>query len=303
MGIISGMGDMHIRALLVGGGLAALLSGSVAFADAPIGTYYITEAFQGGFTPQTLWAMHGSNTVRTTLTFDQTNNIYVNAGPIAINGDQVALNGINGNPNRQAQTGQILSGAPNTMLTNTGVYPTNTANTETFTDGTSDGTYAYMIGRDNASANGVIYRCNLDWSNPVPVAVMRQVYDYAGITYDSVNHSFWVTANTGFGFFNLYEVTLPSSLGVVNFNNLYHGYETGSVSALAMDVDHTLWMADNDNAGRLLHYSTSGTYLGSYTPTDTFAHPFGGEIAAPEPSCLAISLASLALLSRRREGR
>lgn len=283
-----------------------LLSGTPSFAaPGPIGTYYITEGSPGGVTPQTIWAMNGNSVARTNLALNLGGFPIVNSGPIAVYGNTVATNGVYGWDDKPLeQYGEVLSGAPGLNLTDTGAYTYNHTTTENFIDGTSDGAYNYMIG-ENSSALGTIYRCNLDWSNPTPVAQMRQALDYAGITYDATNNSFWVVGNwSQFGYFILYDVTLPNTLGLANFNSIYICNQSPFVDALAMDVDHTLWVADVANPGKLLHYDTSGTYLGSFTPTNAPVHPLGGEIAAvPEPPNAMLALLPLTALCLSRTGK
>ncbi|MGC4031770.1 MAG: hypothetical protein QM754_08565 [Tepidisphaeraceae bacterium] len=243
--------------------------------------------------------MNGDTVGRTDLELNLSpGGVIVSAGPIAVYNGLVATTGNYGSDSRQAQYGQILSGAPGVTLTNTGVYPKNETTTDSFLDGTTDGTYNYMIGA-NSSAQGTIYRCGLDWSNPTPVASMGQPIDFTGITYDPVSQSLWVIGR-GSVFFSMFEVTLPSSPGRVNYLQSFAFVGSTAADALAMDVDRTLWMADLNNQGTLLHYDRSGNYLGSYTPADTFVRPLGGEIALPEPASFALLLISITQLSQRR---
>jgi len=292
---------INVLAVCLGVGLVAMMSVHGALVAGPIGTYYITQGSPGGFTPSSIWAMNGSTVGRTNLTLNLATNTFVSAGPIAVHNGLVATTGNYGWSNRQAQYGEILSGAPGVTLTSTGVYPKNHTTTESFLDGTTDGTYNYMIGQ-NSTAQGTIYRCGLDWSNPTPVAIMAANLDWTGITYDQFNSSLWVIGR-GSAFFAMFEVTLPTRFGRPNILQSFTYVGSTAASALAMDVDRTLWMADLNNFGTLLRYDTSGRYLGSFRPADTFTNPMGGEIAIPEPATALMMMMPLAYLLQRRRTR
>lgn len=292
----------HNRAFVLGSGLAMIAGMATALAQGPIGTYYVSDA--GGGFPRSIWAHENGGTVtRTAMTFDLTlgNTIVTETGPLAVYGNTVATTGHWGYTNRQAQNGEIFTRGPGGTLTTTGQITTNVTTTETFWDGTSDGTYNYMIGY-NSSAQGTIYRCNLDWSNATPVAVMGQNIGFTGITYDASDNTFFVSGIYSNGFVGLFHIALPPSVGLAQYISSSVLWETSVPNALAMDVDGTLWMTQL--GGTMMHYTKSASFLGSYTPSNPVAVPFGGEIAPPIPAPGAIALGALGgVVAMRRRRR
>ena len=75
------------------------------------------------------------------------------------------------------------------------------------------------------------------------------------------------------------------------------------MTALAMDLDHTLWATANNSPGDpgngdLYHYASDGTFLGKETPAFTLLEALGGEIAlVPESGAGAAALGVLAALA------
>lgn len=281
--------------------IAAFATGAIA-QQGPIGTYYVSDAGTGF--PRSIWAHENGSVTRTAMTFQLSPppGIITETGPLAVYGNTVATTGHYGHPVRQAQVGEIFTRGttPGSPLTSTGVFTLNNTTTETFWDGTSDGTYNYMIGY-NSSAQGTIYRCGLDWSNATPVANMGVGLSFTGITYDATDNTFWVTGLSG-GFVFLYNVTLPSNVGLVQTNRSRVLLQASTANALAMDVDNTLWFTQI--GGTMMHYGRDGSFLGSYTPSNPASVPFGGEIAPPVPTPGALSLiaacASPFAMRRRR---
>jgi hypothetical protein len=297
--------------LFLAGGLGTVVAvGSAPAASVgPIGTYYVLDASLGGVMPERLLAVHGTTSASTDMTLDFSKNVFVDAGPIAIHGNLIATTGVYGDSSRHAQTGEILSGAPGLTLTDTGVYPTNTTTTDQFIDGTTDGTYNYMIGY-GASASGTIYRAGADWSNPTPVANMGVGgFVWTGITYDPTDHSFWVlgSATARAGLYFLYQIGIPSTPGIVDRIHTTVINGDPNLDALAMDVDGTLWMTQV-GTGRMVHYTTGGTYLGDFTPDNPATRSLGAEIAmVPSPIAAAGALpllgGLLAVNCRRKKSR
>lgn len=298
---------------LVFGTLAVLWGGWASGAVlGPIGTYYVAEGSPGGLDPARIWALKDGTVARTdlALSFSNPNGLIIVApGPIATYGDKVAVNGSYGTNDRQAQTGQILSGAPGLTLTDTGVYPRNTTISTNFFDGTSDGVnYNYMI-----SDTGVIYRAGLDWSNPTQMGIIRQRLTYSGITYDRRNGTLWATGNwPEAGGFLMYNFTLPENPNdFVNLRRTVFRNGPGEtfVGALAMDLDYTFWMTDLLSPGKLLNFTEEGgwrgTFIKEYMPSDPPVRMFGGEIAGviPEPGMLGLLVPAAGVMLRRRNAR
>lgn len=254
-----------MNTLLNRAAMAALLTLAAGAAVAgPIGTYYLTDLGNGK-----LDAIQGS-------TFNANTLVYPGGeSPIAVI-PGMGLVRTTGTANGYA--GAEYSGVPGLTLTPTGTtHNFNLGNIglggDFLYDGTSDGSYNYSVG----ASTGYVFRFDLDWANPTVLFGTSMPYTFAGITYDKSNNSLWLANGATGGF---YDFSLSGTL-------LSSFATPAGLVALAMDVDHTLWAADSNNIGTIAHYATDGTYLGS----DTYAglgDAFGGEIALPEPTTLAL---------------
>jgi len=158
-------------------------------------------------------------------------------------------------------------------------------------DSTSDGSHNYLVDYNN----GTVYQTARDFTNPVALFTVN-AYN-AGITYDTVNHSLWIS-----NWYNAVAVVDYSLNGTV-----LSSFDTGHYSngALAFDpADHTLWLVNSDS-GYLEQYSTGGSLL-SIGPQVGYTH--GGEFdlggtPTPEPGTLVMlgsGVLGLAGLLRRK---
>ncbi|MBS0264515.1 MAG: hypothetical protein JSS02_21450, partial [Planctomycetes bacterium] len=156
-------------------------------------------------------------------------------------------------------------------VASTGVTRTNNFASNVF-DGTSDGTHNYTINY----LTGEVIALGLDWGGPVVSQFTTGILGDLGITYDAWHDSLWIqNFYTG----RVTEYTLQGHI-LTSFLTDSTNYNR---SALAMDVDHTLWYADF-NTNTIVHYSTAGEYLGS-SDYAGLLFAFGGEIAVvPEPT-------------------
>jgi hypothetical protein len=279
--------------------IASVVSFSFCFESTcagPIGTYYIVD---NADQPGSIYAITGTTSARTQATFDFPNPGYqALAGPLAVYGNTVATTGRKGDFGAE-QNGEIYTGAPGLTLTKVSGPTTNNTTSDLFFDGTSDGKYNFIFGF-NSSAQGTIFRCNLDWSNPTAIALMPDAVSYAGITYDSRNGSFFVSA-FHLGVTSIYNVSLPSSVGLATVNAFRTSFSNTLPLALAMDVDHTLWFTASGGVyptGTLVHMDSSTfAIIETILPTDRVLAPWGGEIAppitVPEPTTAAALLTAM----------
>jgi hypothetical protein len=252
---------------------AALLAGTV---DAgPIGTYYLTDLVNRNDGSSTLDAIHGNTIVQNASIFQQSES------PVAIVGSFVRTTGIiNGLEGGEYATSPSLTVSPtgNTWTNGITVVSPDDA---VFPDGTSDGVHNYTVNPNTDFDNDEVIATDLHWGGPGTI-LFTTLYGGGdtGITYDRWNNSLWIL-NSGFHVISDYTMTgdLISSFFVPAAHS--------TLSALAMDVDHTLWYAVN-GTGYIEHYTTGGTFLGQdYYDTLGFAE--GGEIAAPEPATIVLS--------------
>jgi len=139
-------------------------------------------------------------------------------------------------------------------------------------DSTTDGIHNFLV----EYPYGGVYQTDRDFTNPVLLFSVAR--GYAGITYDPVNHSLWIST---FLNHNVADYSLSGTF-------LSSFYTADPVAgALAFDpADHTLWLVDY-YTGNLEQYSTAGALL-STGPNVGYA--LGGEFneATPEPGTLVM---------------
>ncbi len=255
--------------------LGLVLSGASAWAGTgPIGTYYITDYVngQGG---STLDAIQGT-------TFVQNVSASPGAeGPIAVFSD---AGDVRTTSFVSSYDGGQYTGAPGLNVTPDGTtFTNNFIGGDSAYDGTTDGKVNYTIDYNY----GAVIVTDTQWGGPGSILFNLNQIGNAGITYDATNNSLWIQ-----NFFTG-RITDYSMTGTVlsSFATDTLGY---AATALAMDVDHTLWFATY-GAGLLRHYSTTGVDLGTVDFSSSgLGYALGGEIAAlpvatsvPEPSTLA----------------
>jgi hypothetical protein len=185
--------------------------------------------------------------------------------PIAVSGDVRTIgfeSGISGGQYTLSGTPTGTSYVVPSVIGSDGVY-----------DSTSDGSHNYLVD----TKTGIVYQTARDFTNPV--ALFTSLYPVpAGITYDPVNHSLWISGG---------DTTTVADYSLNG--TLLSSFSTGhpANNALAFDpADHTLWLVNVDYTGDLEQYSTAGALL-SVGPYVGYAS--GGEFnETPEPGTLVL---------------
>lgn len=284
---------------------AFLLASGTAVASGPIGTYYVTDF---GGNASYIWGIQGTSYVKNPAAgFAE--------GPVAIvqpnNGPEIRTKGIY--PSRIIPTfGAGYQSTPYLSVTPTGSTYSHDEST-VLMDGTSDSQHNYSVAFDAGTDAGFVFRFDQDWTNAVPLFDTGKPSSI-GITYDRLNQSLWISDTTDNGN-NTYTTTISDfSLTGTLLSSFTLAPSPVTMTALAMDVDHTLWAVgafagnNTDPAnGILYHYGTDGTDLGSVVLAENITAGFGGEIAGvPELDAMAgtgaLSLLgfALALAAERR---
>jgi len=252
----------------------ALVAGTAQASQiGPIGTYYLTDYENLTSFQSSLDAIRGNSYVQNTPIFQ------FQEGPIAVFNSPAVVRttgyyfGVSGGE---------YAAVPSLTVSPTGPTYTNSLSGDLYYDSTTNGSVNFLVG---LSLGGVISTSTTFGGTPTVLFNTGHVDDL-GITYDNTNNSLWIQ-NYETGVITDYTLgggVITSFATVGGFNN--DGY--GS-TALALDVDHTLWFVDY-GAGSIEHYTTSGTYLGSASYTG-LGYVLGGEIAAanvPEPASLTL---------------
>lgn len=154
------------------GGMALLL-GSTAQARA--GKLYLDDGDRR--------IMYEVDTATATVVNSWTAAVASRSYPIAVSGD--------------IRTTGYASGETGALYNLSGVYQgTNyslPSTPDTFSDGTTDGTYNYAV----SWYNGDVYRFSRTWTNPTRLFTAGKAE--GGITYDSSNNSLWLSADRAWG--------------------------------------------------------------------------------------------------------
>jgi hypothetical protein len=275
----------------------------------PVSPYYLDNWYY-----QTIYVVQGTSVINSFPWSYETGNAAArNEGNLAISHGYVTTNGQGSDYGAPATAGQYTLGGTPTGLGHT-AQPTPGLLNETQLDGTSDGLHNYTVDY-YAVQSGVtvepVIQTNLSWQKPAilftppsTLGVLTGI-TWAGITYDPLNDSLWLsnwstTPAAGYG------IIADFSLSGTLLSYFYTGTGVYTMSALAMDyADGTLWVnvADTDD---LFQYSTSGTLLQSGTPTGLppFEYSAGAfALPVPEPASslalLAVALTGLGVLRRR----
>jgi PEP-CTERM motif len=257
----------------------------------PIGTYYLTDYINLTTFQSSLDAIQGNNYV-------QNPSIYqYQEGPIAV----FAGSGVLRTTGYQTGAGGgEYAPVPSLTVSPTGPTYTNNWQNDLYYDSTTNGSSNFLVGL----SLGNVIETSTTFGGGTVLFNTGQV-DSMGITYDRTNNSLWIQ-NSETGVITDYTLTG----GVITSFATNAGSNTNySATALALDVDHTLWF-DDYGAGTIEHYTTTGTYLGSASYAG-LGYVFGGEIglptAVPEPASLtlfglgAVGIAVGAFHQRRRQ--
>ena len=140
-----------------------------------------------------------------------------------------------------------------------------------FWDGASDGTNNYSVD----FAHGGVYKFDSNWANPVKLFSTSS--DYLGITFDTLDNTFWLAKfHTG-----LIEHRSMNGALLSSFNLPFTG-----ASCLALDPqDRTLWMGSQNAKGTFYQYELDGTQVRARTYTFLKTqNTLGGEFPVPTPT-------------------
>ncbi|MCY2963219.1 MAG: PEP-CTERM sorting domain-containing protein [Planctomycetota bacterium] len=258
---------------------ALVCTGAASSQAGPIGTYYLTDFENAATAESKLTAIRGNNYQENASYFQEAE------GPIAVVGGVVRTTGF-----IEGVSGGEYATVPSLTVTQTGTSYTNAFAApvdEQYYDGTSDGQFNYTV----EFFTGNVIRTDTSWGGTATLLFSTGGYADLGITYDRSNSSLWIQNHSDGQITNYTLTGSVLSTFAIGITPTDQGF-----TALAMDVDHTLWFNDF-RTGTIYHFTTSGILLGS----DTYAglgRATGGEIAAiPEPSTLAlISLGGIGLV-------
>jgi hypothetical protein len=258
-------------------GLALAVATNAQAGPGPIGTYYITDSNNPVTGAATLDGIKGSsyNSNANYSAFESPIAVFAGPNVVRTTGDQ------------GTRTGGEYTGVDSLTVIKDGTTYTNNGFglgpfNHFFFDGTTNGVNNFAVEYGN---NGAVVATDTSWGGLSTVLFTTGIGNDYGITYDKWNDSLWIQ-NYGTGNVTDYSMagTILSSFGGV--------HDGGAKTALAMDIDRTLWFANLARPGTLDHYDVNGNFLGtaSYTGLGV-AH--GGEIAqdfntsaVPEPGSI-----------------
>jgi hypothetical protein len=155
-------------------------------------------------------------------------------------------------------------------------------------DGTTDGIqYNYELG-DAFGSNGIVYRSDLDFSNPVQLFTTPNMSRSVGITYDPTDSTLWVSGNQEVRHYDLAGNLLGGFNHVAGDGTL--AYEPST---------DTLWLVRS----QMFQYDKSGNLLQTLSPNNLAANNWGAEFAMPIPAPGAAALLGVAGLVGMRRRR
>jgi len=166
-----------------------------------------------------------------------------------------------------------------------------------FRDGTTDGQFNYAVRQ--AIPNNVVYRFNLDWTDPQPMPFSSTFTSgVTGIAYDSSDDTFWLASSSVADFVAVLHLTRTG-----NFISSFGGGEGSNVSLAYDATDDSLWIYSARPAlSELVHFAasddmTSGNFALSREPGIGFVSAIEFQLApVPEPSTYVLVLVGVALV-------
>lgn len=245
--------------------------GSVGRAQAlgPVSTYYLTAGDQ-----QHVHAIQGTSVTRTFTTASGGREY-----PLFVLDSAIVTSGSIGSETGRVYTLAGVAGSTAIAFS---------LSTGSAWDAATDGTHAYLLDY----SYGIVYRANLDYSNPVVLFSGLGSSAFLGITFDASNNSLWISgwASSAVRNYSLTGTLLSSFTG-----------PTSSLTCLALDpATGTLWMGSQNQQGVFWEYSRNGTQLQSLTLSALAGeNTLGGEFAfaaVPEPATWLQLLGGLVLV-------
>ncbi len=153
-------------------------------------------------------------------------------------------------------------------------------------DATTDGISNFLVD----FTNQIVFRTNLDYTNPVALFSNLGGGSFLGITYDPTNNSLWLSQ---FGGTLVNDFSLTGSVLSSFTATTASGASLSSLSSLALEYStDTLWLGSQTTEGTFYQYSKTGVLLQTVTYANlTGQNTLGGEFAfgaIPEPSTYAL---------------
>ena len=258
----------------------ALVTAAWAQSAGPTSTYFLTAGDQGNIV--TIQGSTGTTTPATS--FGQY--------PIVFLGAAIRTTGSLTNAQGREYT---LSGAATGTIF---ALPSPIANAF---DATTDGISNFLVD----FSNQIVFRTNLDYTNPVELFRNLGGGSFLGITYDPTNNSLWLSQ---FGGSLVKDFSLTGSVLSSFTATRAGGTSLSSLSSLALEYStDTLWLGSQTTQGTFYQYSKAGVLLQTVTYANlTGQNTLGGEFAfaaIPEPSTyalLAVGLGGIVWFRRRR---